>query len=154
MKNSCERIRTIFSVGLWKEYTCCHRLMLKRKGLKGQCLTLFLLIKKVFIWLVSWLIMNIFSDALFLISWRWESGKYSWENSLVVSAHTSVHVVGAAPGNGLTTCVPSVSHSHSLPLWETLQDKQSLLKLDLSLGFTPLFHLELKLGTEHWAYAG
>ena len=68
VKNSCERIRTIFSVSLWKEYTCGHRLMLKRKGLKDQCFTLFLLIKKVLIWLVSWLIMNIFSDALFLIS--------------------------------------------------------------------------------------
>jgi hypothetical protein len=22
VKNSCERIRTIFSIGLWKEYTC------------------------------------------------------------------------------------------------------------------------------------
>ena len=28
-----------------KEYTCGHRLMSKRKGLRGQCLTLFLLIK-------------------------------------------------------------------------------------------------------------
>ena len=51
-------------------------------------------------------------------------------------------------------CVPRVSHSHSLPLWETLQGKQSVLKLDLSLGFTPLFHLELILGLERWAYAG
>ena len=72
-----------------------------------------------------------------------------------MSAHTSVHVVGAAPGNAATSvCVPRVSHSHSLPLWETLQGKQSVLKLDLSLGFTPLFHLELILGLEHWAYAG
>ena len=53
-----------------------------------------------------------------------------------------------------SVCVPRVSHSHSLPLWETLQDKQSLMKFSLSLGFTPLFHLDLILGLEHWAYAG
>ena len=68
VKHSYERIRTIFSIGLWKEYTCNHRFMSKRKGLRGQCLTLFLLIKKISVWLASWLIMNIFSDALFLIS--------------------------------------------------------------------------------------
>ena len=80
---------------------------------------------------------------------------YRWEVSLVVSAHTSVHVVGQLPGMAATSvCVPRVSHSHSLPLWETLQDKQSLLEFSLSLGFTPLFQLELILGTEHWAYAG
>ena len=78
-----------------------------------------------------------------------------WENSLVVSAHTSVHVVGQLLGMAaISVCVPRVSHSHALPLWETLQDKQIVLKLDFSLEFTPLFHLGLKLGTEHWAYAG
>ena len=99
--------------------------------------------------------MNIFSVVLFLFSWQWESGMSRWENSLVVSAHTSVHVVGQLLGMAATgVCVPRVSHSHSLPLWETLQSKQSLLKFSLSLGFTPLFQLELILGTEHWAYAG
>ena len=105
VKNSCERIRTIFSIGLWKEYTCNHRFMLKRKGLRGQCLTLFLLIKKISVWLASRLIMNIFSVVLFLFSWWWESGVYRWEISLVVSAHSSVHVVGAAPGNGCHQCL-------------------------------------------------
>ena len=76
-----------------------------------------------------------------------------WENSLVVCAHTCVHMVGLGSGNASTSvCVPS--HRRSLPLWETLQDKQSLLKLDFSLGFTPLFDLEIILGTEHWAYVG
>ena len=42
--------------------------MSKRKGLRGQCLTLFLLIKKISVSLDSWLIMNIFSVALFLIN--------------------------------------------------------------------------------------
>ena len=36
VKNSCERIRTIFSIGLWKEYTCDHRFMSKRKGLRDS----------------------------------------------------------------------------------------------------------------------
>ena len=96
--------------------------------------------------------MNIFSVVLFLINWWWESGMSRWENSLVVSAHTSVHVVGQLLGMAaISVCVPRVSHSHALPLWETLQDKQSLLKFGLSLGFTPLFHLVLILGLEHWA---
>ena len=98
----------------------------------------------------AWLLMNIFSVVFSLISWRWESGMCRWQ---VVCAHTCVHVVGLSPGNAATSvCVPS--HSHSLPLWETLQGKQSLLKLGLSLGFTPLFDLEIILGTEHWAYVG
>ena len=42
--------------------------MLKRKGLRGQRLTSFLLINKVLVSLDLWLIMNIFSVALFLIS--------------------------------------------------------------------------------------
>ena len=101
----------------------------------------------------AWLIINIFSVVFSFISWRWESGMCRWENSLVVCAHTCVHVVGLGSGNAATSvCVPS--HRHSLPLWETLQDKQSLLKLDLSLGFTPLFDLEIILATEHWAYVG
>ena len=99
--------------------------------------------------------MNIFSVVLLLFSWQWESGMSRWENSLVVSAHTRVHVVGQLPGMATPSVfVPRVSHSHSLPLWETLQSKQSLLKYSLSLGFTPLFHLDLILGLEHWAYAG
>ena len=102
VKNSCERIRTIFSIGLWKEYTLID---VREERFKGQCLTLFLLIKKVLILLASWLIMNIFSIVLFLFSWWWESGMSRWENSLVVSAHTSVHVVGAAPGNGCHQCL-------------------------------------------------
>ena len=77
----------------------------REERFKGQCLTLFLLIKKVLIRLASWLIMNIFSIVLFLFSWWWESGMSRWENSLVVSAHTSVHVVGAAPGNGCHQCL-------------------------------------------------
>ena len=70
----------------------------------------------------AWLIMNIFSVVFFLISERWESVMCRWENSLVVRAHTCVHVVGLGPGNAATSvCVPS--HSHSLPLWGTLQDR-------------------------------
>ena len=75
-------------------------------------------------------------------------GNVQMREFLVVSAP---HVVGAAPGNGCHQCL---CPRRSLPLWETLQDKQSVLKLDFSLEFTPLFYLELKLGTEHWAYAG
>ena len=48
--------------------------------------------------------------------------------------------------------IPRVSHPPGF--WETLQDKQSHQKLCLPLTFTPLFHLELILGTKHWAYAG
>ena len=73
--------------------------------------------------------------------WYLPTPVYTWWGQLPAMAATSVYV-------------PRVSHSHSLPLWETLQGKQSVLKLDLSLGFTSLFHLELILGTEHWAYAG
>ena len=41
---------------------------------------------------------------------------------------------GQLPGMAATSvCVPRVNHSHSLPLWETLQGKQSLLKFGLSL---------------------
>ena len=36
MKNSCEEIRTIFSVGLWKEYSLGHKLVPKMKGLLEQ----------------------------------------------------------------------------------------------------------------------
>ena len=36
VKNSYERIRTIFSIGLWKECTCGHRLMSERKGLRDS----------------------------------------------------------------------------------------------------------------------
>ena len=61
---------------------------------------------------------------------------------------------GGSSQEWLPPCVRRVSHSHSLPLWETLQGKQSLLKFGLSLGFTPLFHLDLILGLEHLAYAG
>ena len=101
----------------------------------------------------AWLIINIFSVVFSFISWRWESGMCRWENSLVVCAHTCVHVVVLGSGNAATNvCVPS--HRRSLPLWGTLQDKQSLLKLDFSLGFTPLFDLEIILGTEHRAYVG
>ena len=35
VKNFCERIRTIFSIGLWKD-TCDHRYMSKRKGLRDS----------------------------------------------------------------------------------------------------------------------
>ena len=84
----------------------------REERFKGQCLTLFLLIKKVLIRLASWLIMNIFSVVLFLISWWWESGMYRWENSLVVSGHTSVHVGGDSSQEWL----PPVSVS---PGWAT-----------------------------------
>ena len=53
VKNSCERIRTIFSIGLWKEYTCGYKIDVREERFKGQCLTLFLLIKKILIWLAS-----------------------------------------------------------------------------------------------------
>ena len=129
--------------------------MSKREGLRGQCLTLFLPIKKISVWLALWLIMNIFPVVLFLISWRWKSGMYKWENSLWCLLTPVYMWQGQLPGMAATSvCVPRVSQSHSLPLWETLQGKQSVLKLDFSLGFTPLFHLELILVTEHWAYAG
>ena len=36
VKNSCERIRTIFSIDVWKGYTCDHRFMSKRKGLRDS----------------------------------------------------------------------------------------------------------------------
>ena len=72
-----------------------------------------------------------------------------------VWSHQCTRWWGQLPGMAATSvCVPRVSHSHSLPLWETLQGKQSLLKFGLSLGFTPLFHLQLILGLEHWTYAG
>ena len=52
VKNSCERIRTIFSIGLWKEYTCVE-IDVGEERFKAQCLNLFLLIKKVLIQLAS-----------------------------------------------------------------------------------------------------
>lgn len=45
-KNSCEGIRTIFSVGLWKESSLGHRLVSQMKGLCEHFLTLFLLSRK------------------------------------------------------------------------------------------------------------
>ena len=72
-----------------------------------------------------------------------------------VWSHQCTRWWGQLPGMAATSvCVPRVSHSHSLPLWETLQGMKSLLKFGLPLGFTPPFHLELILGLEHWAYAG
>ena len=36
VENSCETIRTIFSIDLWKGYTCDYRLMSERKGLRDR----------------------------------------------------------------------------------------------------------------------
>ena len=70
VKNSYEDVRTIFSIGLWKEYSQIKlRLMLKMKSFGEQFLILCLLIQKVLIWLVLSLIVKIFSVVLLLTSW-------------------------------------------------------------------------------------
>lgn len=65
VKNSCEGIKTIFSVGLWS----CS-LGVKYEGIIGVILTLFLFIWKLFIWLLSTLILNVFSVVFFLTQLR------------------------------------------------------------------------------------
>ena len=69
LKNSYEDVRTIFSIGLWKEYSQIKlRLTSKMKSFGEQFLILCLLIQKVLIWLVLSLIVKIFSVVLLLTS--------------------------------------------------------------------------------------
>ena len=122
----------------------------REERFKGQCLTLFLLIKKVLIRLASWLVMNIFSVVLFLISWWWESGMYRWENSLVVSAHTSVHVVGAAPRNGCHQCL--CPQGEPQPLLASLRDSPrhaESSEIQSTLGI----HTTVSFGVNTWTRA-
>ena len=63
VKNTCGGIK-LFLVGLWKEFSLGHRFVSKVEDLWGWFLSLFLLI-----WLVSGLIVTIFSAVVFLTSW-------------------------------------------------------------------------------------
>ena len=98
--------------------------------------------------------MNIFSVVLFLFSWQWESGMSRWENSLVVSAHTSVHVVGQLPRMATPCLCPQGEPQPLLASLRNSPRQAESSEIQSILGIHTLFHLDLILGLEHWAYAG